>query len=88
MIFKIKECFFLIFLILLQSCSGGRIGKFLESSFDNKDKIEDIKKEEKSKNVVENKIVVNSERNENNKDVKISTEAPDQNEINKDNTKE
>ena len=29
-----KEIFLLIFLILLQSCSGGRIGNFLESSFD------------------------------------------------------
>ena len=33
MIFKKKEFFLLIFLILLQSCSGGRIGNFLESSF-------------------------------------------------------
>ena len=30
---KKKEFFLLIFLILLQSCSGGRIGNFLESSF-------------------------------------------------------
>ena len=35
MIFRIKEFFLLIFLILLQSCSGGKIGDFLESSFDN-----------------------------------------------------
>ena len=33
MIFKKKEFFLLIFLIFLQSCSGGRIGNFLESSF-------------------------------------------------------
>jgi len=33
MIFKKKEFFLLIFLVLLQSCSGGRIGNFLESSF-------------------------------------------------------
>ena len=34
MIFKKKEFFIFIFLILLQSCSGGRIGNFLQSSFD------------------------------------------------------
>ena len=33
MIFKKKEFFLFIFLIFLQSCSGGRIGNFLESSF-------------------------------------------------------
>ncbi len=33
-----KEIFFSIFLILLQSCSGGRIGNFLESSFDELEK--------------------------------------------------
>lgn len=39
MIFKKKEFFLLIFLILLQSCSGGRIGNFLESSFKDLEKI-------------------------------------------------
>ena len=38
MIFKKKELFLLIFLIFLQSCSGGRIGNFLESSFNDLDK--------------------------------------------------
>jgi len=38
MIFKKKEYFLLIFLILLQSCSGGRIGNFLESSFNDLEK--------------------------------------------------
>ena len=38
MIFKKKELFLLIFLIFLQSCSGGRIGNFLESSFNNLEK--------------------------------------------------
>ena len=38
MIFKKKEFFLLIFLIFLQSCSGGRIGNFLESSFNNLEK--------------------------------------------------
>ena len=38
MIFKKKEYFLLIFLIFLQSCSGGRIGNFLESSFSDLEK--------------------------------------------------
>ena len=38
MIFKKKEFFLLIFLILLQSCSGGRIGNFLEKSFNDLEK--------------------------------------------------
>ena len=38
MIFKKKEFFLLIFLILLQSCSGGRIGNFLENSFNDLEK--------------------------------------------------
>jgi len=45
MIFKKKEFFLLIFLIFLQSCSGGRIGNFLESSFndlENTSKNEDL----------------------------------------------
>ena len=38
MVFKKKEFFLLIFLIFLQSCSGGRIGNFLESSFNDLEK--------------------------------------------------
>ena len=38
MILKKKEFFLLIFLILLQSCSGGRIGNFLEISFNDLEK--------------------------------------------------
>ena len=34
---KKEKFFLLIFLILLQSCSGGRIGNFFESSFENLD---------------------------------------------------
>ena len=68
MIFKIKKFFLLIFLILLQSCSGGRIGNFLESSFDNIENSTDQKnsleikkslnqeiKERKKKNIKVNK---------------------------------
>ena len=76
MISKIKEIFLLIFLILLQSCSGGRIGDFLESSFENSERIEKSeettnlleeqknidkkKKEEKEKEIFKNKKVFNS----------------------------
>jgi len=38
MIFKKKEFFLLVFLIFLQSCSGGGIGNFLESSFNDLEK--------------------------------------------------
>ncbi len=62
--FKIKNVFLLIILILLQSCSGGRIGNFLESSFKNI-------KEPKIKEDAENKIVKNVDRNiEINKNIK------------------
>ena len=54
MIFKIKKIFLLIFLILLQSCSGGRIGNFLESSFEN---LENIKKLDNSSKDIEDKQV-------------------------------
>ena len=62
MIFKKKEFFLLIFLILLQSCSGGRIGNFLESSFKDLEKInqdEDLKKNFVNKGIVikENKEI-------------------------------
>ena len=48
MIFKKKEFFLLIFLIFLQSCSGGRIGNFLESSFN------DLEKTSKNKDLQNN----------------------------------
>ncbi len=62
MIFKKKEFFLLIFLILLQSCSGGRIGNFLESSFKDLEKIsqdKDLKKNFLNKGIVikENKEI-------------------------------
>ena len=56
MIFKKKEFFLLIFLILLQSCSGGRIGNFLESSFNELEKVSED--EDFQKNLVNKKIVV------------------------------
>ena len=72
MIFKKKEFFLLIFLILLQSCSGGRIGNFLESSFNDLEKIsqdEDSQKNlEKPKSILENKNI-NDKSNEKRKKV-------------------
>ncbi len=52
MIFKIKGFFLITFLILLQSCSGGKIGNFLESSFDNLEKNENKKNNNKQKNKI------------------------------------
>ncbi len=54
MILKKKEFFLLIFLILLQSCSGGRIGNFLESSFND---LEKSKEEDLQKNLLNKKIL-------------------------------
>lgn len=59
MIFKKKEFFLLIFLIFLQSCSGGRIGNFLESSFND---LEKTSKNEDLQNNLLNKKDVNLEK--------------------------
>ena len=64
MIFKKKEFFLLIFLILLQSCSGGRIGNFLESSFND---LEKISQDADSQNNLVNKKIVEKE----NKDIYV-----------------
>ena len=58
--FKISKFFLFTSLIFLQSCSGGRIGKFLESSFKN---IEEPKTEEDIKNNLSNNTVNYSEEN-------------------------
>ena len=55
MMLKKKEFFLLIFLILLQSCSGGKIGDFFESSFNDLEKTskeEDLPKKLETKKVV------------------------------------
>ena len=61
MIFKKKELFIFIFLILLQSCSGGKIGNFLQSSFDD---LEKINRDEDSGQNLENKEFVIQEKKE------------------------
>ncbi len=55
MILKKKEIFLLIFLIFLQSCSGGRIGNFLESSFNDLEKTS--QNQDLQNNLVNNKIL-------------------------------
>ena len=59
MIFKKKEFFLLIFLVFLQSCSGGRIGNFLESSFND---LEKTSKNEDLQNNLLNKKDINLEK--------------------------
>jgi len=61
MLFKKKEFFLLIFLILLQSCSGGRIGDFLESSFND---LEKTSQDEDLQNNLVNKKIVEKENKE------------------------
>ena len=65
MLFKIKKLFLLIFLILLQACSGGRVGNFLESSFDNLENTEEIK--DGNKNVLVEKKVLSKLQEKTNK---------------------
>ncbi len=67
-----NKLFFFIILILLQSCSGGRVGNFFESSFKN---IEETKIRADVKNNLKNKIVIKSEgieeKNKNIEETKI-----------------
>ena len=80
MIFKKKEFFLLIFLIFLQSCSGGRIGNFLESSFNDLEKTS--KNEDLQNNLVNKKIVekeneeINEKKNKKNKIVEKTKNVP------------
>ena len=60
MILKKKEFFLLIFLIFLQSCSGGRIGNFLERSFNDLEKTS--QNEDLQNNLVNKKIVENEKK--------------------------
>ena len=55
MVFKINKFFLLIIITLLQSCSGGRIGNFLETSFKN---IEEPSIKEEIQNNLKNKMFV------------------------------
>ena len=78
MVFRTKKLFLLIILVLLQSCSGGRIGNFLESTFKN---IEEPKIKEETRNNLKNKIArtsnVNVEKNKNIEEPKLKEEIRD-----------
>ena len=65
---KISYFVFLIILFLLQSCSGGKIGNFLESSFknNNSNKISQNDSDKKSKSRIiykDKKLLENKEKN-------------------------
>ena len=66
MILKKKEFFLLIFLIFLQSCSGGRIGNFLESSFNDLEKIS--QDEDSQNNLKTTKVFIQKNKEIDNKD--------------------
>ena len=63
MILKKKQFFLLIFLIFLQSCSGGKIGNFLESSFN------DLEKKSKDQDLQNKKILVKENKEINDKKI-------------------
>ena len=75
---KFKKVCILIFIFLLQSCSGGKIGNFLESSFKNIDSSEVDNKENyilKNKDNISKKqlsIKKIKKENNNNRGLKIS----------------
>ncbi len=61
---KLTKLFLLILLFLLQSCSGGKIGNFLESSFKNTDLNDSVQKENnilKMNNNISNKKPLTNE---------------------------
>jgi len=89
MIFKKKEFFLLIFLIFLQSCSGGRIGNFLESSFNDLEKTsknEDLQKKLLNKKDInlekENKKIDDKKKKKIKKVEKQKNVPEDKNDIN------
>tara|TARA_Y100000589_G_scaffold157597_1_gene150116 strand:+ start:499 stop:957 length:459 start_codon:yes stop_codon:yes gene_type:complete len=73
---KISKFVFLILLLLLQSCSGGRIGNFLESSFkdDNSSK---ISQNDTNKNLKRDKIVKDNKFS-NEKNIKTKIKSNDE----------
>ncbi len=81
MIFKKKEFFLLIFLILLQSCSGGRIGNFLESSFNDLEKVSQDEALQKNlinkKNVLKENKEINDKKNKKIKKVEEPKTVPE-----------
>ena len=76
MTLKKKEFFLFIFLILLQSCSGGRIGNFLESSFVDLEKMS--QEDDSQKNLENMKLFLqeNKEINDKNHENRKKVEKP------------
>ena len=77
MIFKKKEFFIFIFLILLQSCSGGRIGNFLQNSFDDLEKTN--QDEDTGKNLENKKFVIEEKKETDNENYEKTNEVEIQN---------
>ena len=71
-----KEIFLSIFLILLQSCSGGKIGNFLESSFDDLEQISQNDDFQKNLNTEKDVSKENVEINEKNYEKKEKINKP------------
>ena len=71
-----KEIFLSIFLILLQSCSGGKIGNFLESSFDDLEQISQNDDFQKNLNSEKDVSKENVEINEKNYEKKEKINQP------------
>ena len=71
-----KRCFFVSILLILQSCSGGKIGNFLESSFENIEEEIQIENNivEANKNTYSNEIDFLNEDNLENEDNLLVTE--------------
>ena len=81
---KISNFVFLILLFLLQSCSGGKIGNFLESSFknNNSNKISQNDFDEKSKISITYKDKKLVEKKEKNTSIKLDESIKPQNIVN------
>ena len=71
-----KEIFLSIFLILLQSCTGGKIGNFLESSFDDLEQISQNDDFQKNLNSEKDVSKENVEVNEKNYEKKEKINKP------------
>ena len=77
MTLKKKEFFIIVFLILLQSCSGGRIGNFLQNSFDDLEKTN--QDEDTGKNLENKKFVIEEKKETDNENYEKTNEVEIQN---------
>ena len=77
MTLKKKEFFIIVFLILLQSCSGGRIGNFLQNSFDDLEKTN--QDEDTGENLENKKFVIEEKKETDNENYEKTNEVEIQN---------